>query len=297
MSHRRKRRSTCSSGISSGERNDRRGEWPTLCGTQRVGFCSPTLNYLLYGKSKAADADNFILASRGRDVFKSPQGCSRTHPVGKDNTYLAPRSCSRTHPVGKDNTYLAPRSCSRTHSVGKDNTYLAPRSCSRTHSVGKDNTYLAPRSCSRTHSVGKDNTYLAPRSCSRTHSVGKDNTYLAPRSCSRTHSVGKDNTYLAPRSFSRTHSVGKDDKKHPVDKDKFKVVPTKAMTGRFGEHGYERRRTESEQKRKEEADPSRFGAQDDVKFKSESRANSTASSPTLNESGYPSAMLVASPRG
>jgi hypothetical protein len=24
--------------------------------------------------------------TRGRDVFKSPQGCSGTHPVGKDET-------------------------------------------------------------------------------------------------------------------------------------------------------------------------------------------------------------------
>jgi hypothetical protein len=31
-------------------------------------------------------------APRGRSVFKSPQGCSGTHPVGKDDIFSAPQS-------------------------------------------------------------------------------------------------------------------------------------------------------------------------------------------------------------
>ncbi|HUK31887.1 MAG TPA: hypothetical protein VLV89_12290 [Candidatus Acidoferrum sp.] len=42
------------------------------------------------GPSPAA---NLFGATRGCDVFKSPQGCSDSHPVGKDE-------CS--HPVGND---------------------------------------------------------------------------------------------------------------------------------------------------------------------------------------------------
>ncbi len=32
----------------------------------------------------ALEGEDIFLVSRGRDVFESPQGCSRTHPVGKD---------------------------------------------------------------------------------------------------------------------------------------------------------------------------------------------------------------------
>jgi len=41
---------------------------------------------------------------RGRDVFKSPQGCSGTHPVGKGDFTLAPQSRSNSRSVGKDET-------------------------------------------------------------------------------------------------------------------------------------------------------------------------------------------------
>jgi hypothetical protein len=32
----------------------------------------------------ALKGEDIFLVPRGRDVFKSPQGCSGTHPVGKD---------------------------------------------------------------------------------------------------------------------------------------------------------------------------------------------------------------------
>jgi hypothetical protein len=34
----------------------------------------------------ALEGEDIFLVPRGRDVFKSPQGCSGTHPVGKDET-------------------------------------------------------------------------------------------------------------------------------------------------------------------------------------------------------------------
>jgi hypothetical protein len=38
----------------------------------------------------------FIAVTRGRDVFESPQGCSETHPVGKDESS---RPVARAHDV------------------------------------------------------------------------------------------------------------------------------------------------------------------------------------------------------
>jgi hypothetical protein len=48
----------------------------------------------LKGSSTRSEHDT-VLVPRGRKVFKSPQGCSGTHPVGKDES---------SRPVGKDDT-------------------------------------------------------------------------------------------------------------------------------------------------------------------------------------------------
>ncbi len=47
-------------------------------------------------RSRSFRSTNIFRVPRGRDVFKSPQGCSRTHPVGKDETT---RPVDRAHRV------------------------------------------------------------------------------------------------------------------------------------------------------------------------------------------------------
>jgi len=81
---------------------------------QGFGAARPPSQHVRKQKTRDSSCQRtFFEVTRGRDVFKSPQGCSGTHPVGKDNIFWRRRAAANRALSAK----TKPRAPSSAHSM------------------------------------------------------------------------------------------------------------------------------------------------------------------------------------